>query len=139
MAGGRSVTSLASARASRAEKGPSRVDFKGVVPYSAAATTARLVEALGSNTVADLLGVARDRPGRWARGAGNPDPANRAALAELDALVARLLAAFTPEQAGLWLFGDNAALGARPVDVFRVRGALPVMEAIQAHEQGAVH
>jgi hypothetical protein len=136
---GRRVTSLAAERARRGEpRGVGRVDFKGVVPYSAAAVSGRLVEALGSNTVADLLGVARDRPGRWARGAGSPDPANRAALAELDSLVGHLLAAFTPEQAGLWLFGDNAVLGARPVDVFRTRGSGPVLQAIRAHQQGAL-
>ena len=132
------VSSLATARARRGDPARSgRIDVKGVVPYSAAAVSERLIAALGSNTVADLLGVARDRPGRWARGAGQPDPANRAALAELDALVGHLLAAFTPEQAGLWLFGDNAVLGARPVDVFRVHGAGPVLVAVRAHEQGA--
>lgn len=48
-----------------------------------------------------------------------------------------LLRAFTPEQARLWLEGNNAHLGARPIDVYRLEGAKPVIEAIRAHEQGA--
>lgn len=120
-------------------RGPAKVAFSssGTSAYAADATARRLVDVLGSNTVADLLGVARDRPGRWWRGVGAPEAANRAALADLDALVAQLLAAFTPEQASLWLVGDNAHLGAPPLDVFRVHGSGPVIEAIRAHEQGA--
>lgn len=122
-----------------ARKGPAKVALRaaGASSYGADAVARRLVAALGSNTVADLLGVARDRPGRWAKGDGGPDAVNRTALADLDALVGQLLAAFTPEQASLWLIGDNAYLGGRPLDVYRVGGSGPVVEAIRAHEQGA--
>jgi hypothetical protein len=118
---------------------PARVDLKreGASQYDAASTARRLIGVLGNNTAADLLGVARDRPGRWAKGDGSPDAANRTALADLEALVARLLAAFTPEQASMWLVGDNAHLGARPLDAYRIHGSAPVVEAIRAHEQGA--
>jgi hypothetical protein len=119
--------------------GPAKVSFKeaGAKSYGGDAIAQRLVAVLGSNTVADLLGVARDRPGRWARGAGTPDAAHRAALADLDALVGHLLAAFTSEQASLWLTGDNSYLGARPLGVYRTHGSGPVVEAIRAHQQGA--
>ncbi|MCV2489441.1 hypothetical protein OF117_08675 [Geodermatophilus sp. YIM 151500] len=109
---------------------------EGATSYGTAAVTERLVGLLGNNTVAELLGVAKDRPGRWIRGEGI-DAVNRVALADLEALVGQLLAAFTPEQASLWLFGDNAHLGARPIDVFRLQGSGPVVDAIAAHEQGA--
>lgn len=109
---------------------------EGASPYSTAAVTERLVGLLGSNTVAKLLGVAKDRPGRWMHGEG-VEAVNRVVLADLEALVGQLLAAFTPAQASLWLAGDNAHLGARPIDVFRRQGSGPVVDAIAAHEQGA--
>lgn len=114
------------------------ITFKGegASPYGTPAVTERLVGLLGNNTVAELLGVAKDRPGRWIRGEGIGS-VNRLALADLDALVGQLLAAFTPAQASLWLSGDNAHLGARPIDVFRMQGSAPVIDAIAAHEQGA--
>jgi hypothetical protein len=109
----------------------------GAGPYSPVAAVGRLVGALGANTVADLLGCAHDRPGRWIAGVDQPGPANRAAIADLDAVVSRLFAAFHPDQAGAWLTGSNAHLGgARPVDVFRLHGAGPVIGAIAAYEQG---
>lgn len=114
------------------------VDFKvqGAASYGTPAVAGRLVELLGNNTVAELIGVAKDRPGRWVRGEG-VEAANRAALADLESLVGQLLAAFTPAQAALWLTGDNAHLGGRPIDAFRLHGSSPVVEAIAAREQGA--
>lgn len=110
--------------------------IEGAAAYAPAAVTERLIGLIGNNTVAELLGVAKDRPGRWVRGHG-VDPVNRAGLADLEALVGRLLAAFTPAQASLWLSGDNAHLGARPIDVFRIHGSGPVIHAIAIHEQSA--
>lgn len=119
-------------------RGKDSVDFKveGTAPYATPAVAGRLVDLLGNNTVAELLGVAKDRPGRWVRGEG-VEAANRAALADLESLVGQLLAAFTPAQAALWLTGDNAHLGARPIDAFRLQGSGPVVEAIAVREQGA--
>ena len=99
--------------------------------------TQRLVNALGNNTVAALLGVNKDRPSRWASGKDAPNEENRALLADLDSLVGHLHSAFTPAQAILWMEGHNAHLDARPIDVYRLEGAAPVIEAIRAHEQGA--
>lgn len=105
--------------------------------YGPARVTARLVGALGSNAVAALLGVSNDRPGRWASGKESPNEENRLQLADLDSLVGHLLSAFTPAQATLWLEGHDPHLGSRPIDVYRLEGAAPVIEAIRAHEQGA--
>ena len=110
---------------------------KDAPDYGPGAMTQRLVNALGNNTVAALLGVNKDRPSRWASGKDAPNDENRAQLADLDALVGHLHSAFTPAQAILWLEGHNPHLGARPIDVYRLEGAAPVIEAIRAHEQGA--
>jgi hypothetical protein len=107
--------------------------------------TQRLVNALGNNAVAALLGVNvaallgvnKDRPSRWVSGQDAPNEENRAQLADLDALVGHLHSAFTPAQARLWLEGQDPHLGARPIDVYRLEGAAPVIEAIRAFEQGA--
>ena len=98
----------------------------------------RAVLAVGNNVTADLLGVNKSQPGRWLRGQERMSAANATGAVELDAFLARVLQAFTPEQAALWLTGSDPVLGgARPVDAFRVRGLAAVLPAIHAHEQGA--
>jgi uncharacterized protein (DUF2384 family) len=97
----------------------------------------RLVTALGSNTVADLLDVSRSQPPRWRAGKERISPVNRARLADLDHVLNRLLQVLWPEEAGAWLTAPNPHLGGRPVDVLALRGAAPVIEAINALAQGA--
>lgn len=111
--------------------------FKDGAGYGPDAVTERLVAVLGNNAMAALLGVNKDRPGRWASGTEVPTEENRQQLADLDSLVGHLLAAFTPAQAKLWLEGQDPHLNARPLDVYRIDGAAPVIAAIRAHEQGA--
>ncbi|WP_442211185.1 hypothetical protein [Specibacter sp. RAF43] len=111
--------------------------LKEVPDYGPRAVTQRLVKALGNNAVAGLLDVSRDRPGRWVSGVDTPNELNQAQLTDLDALVGYLHSAFTPAQAKLWLEGQDPYLGARPLDVYRLEGAAPVIEAIRAYEQGA--
>jgi uncharacterized protein (DUF2384 family) len=97
----------------------------------------RVVAALGSNTVADLLGVARSQPSRWRTGKERISPVNRAKLADLDHVLNRLLQVLWPDGASAWLTAPNPHLGGRPVDVLALRGAAPVIEAIDALAQGA--
>lgn len=66
-----------------------------------------------------------------------PEEADRAKLAVLDSLIGYLHTAFTPVQARLWLEGHDAHLNARPIDVYRLEGAAPLLEAIRAFKQGA--
>lgn len=124
-------------KTARASKQPKTVAIKDTTGYAPNTVAERLVKTLGSNTVATLLGVSVDRPGRWVSGAEEPGRENRTALTNLDSLVGHLLTAFTPEQVPLWLNGQDPYLGARPIDVFRIDGAAPVIEAIEAFEQGA--
>lgn len=112
-------------------------EIKDTDGYGSEAVARRVVGALGNNVTAKLLGVSQDRPGRWVRGIDRPSEANRAQLADLDALVGRLLATFTPEQAALWLEGQDPFLQARPLDVFALEGPARLIEAMKAYEQGA--
>lgn len=109
--------------------------LKDAPDYGPRAITQRLVNALGNNAVAALLGVNKDRPGRWVSGQDAPNEENRAQLADLDALVGHLYSAFTPAQARLWLEGQEPYLAARPIDVYLIDGAAPVIEAIRAFKQ----
>lgn len=111
--------------------------IKASTDYSPQAVTQRLVNALGNSAVAAPLGVSKDRPGRWISGKDPPNEETWLQLAGLDSLVCQLLTAFTPDQARLWLEGDHPHLGARPIDVYRLEGPAPMIEAILAHEQGA--
>jgi hypothetical protein len=99
--------------------------------------TQRLVNALANSAVAAIPGVSKDRPGRWISGKDSPNEETRLQLADRDSLISHLLTAFTSDHARLWLEGDDPHLGARPIDVYRLEGPAPVIEAILAHEQGA--
>lgn len=105
--------------------------------YGADPVTQRLMNAIGSDTAAALLGVAADSTGHWANGQDTPSEAVRLQLAEMNHLVDQLLTAFTPAQARLWLAGQNAHLRGRPIDVYRLEGASPLLDAIRAHQEGA--
>jgi len=97
----------------------------------------RVVSALGSNNVAGLLGVSRSQPSRWRTGEEQMSAVNRARIADLDHVLNRLLQILWPEEASDWLTARNPHLGGRPIDVLALRGAGPVIEAIDALGQGA--
>ena len=98
----------------------------------------RLIEVLGSNRTAELLGVTRSQPSRWARGLERIGPDNQRRVLDLEYAVSRLLLLYPPRQAQIWLRSHNAGLGARPIDALRIRGASPVIQAIDAEAQGAI-
>lgn len=100
------------------------------------AALARLESALGSDSVAALLGMSPEAFEHWGRGGSPTSEAQSGRMADLELLTVHLLEAFTPDQAKLWLYGQNAHLGACPSDVFRLEGSAPVIEAISAHQQG---
>ncbi len=98
----------------------------------------RIVAALGSNTVAELLGVSRSQPSRWRSGTERMSPVNRARVVDLDHVLDRLLAELHPEEAGVWLSSPNAHLGGgRPIDVLLIRGPGRVLDAVDALAEGA--
>lgn len=109
-----------------------------VAGYAAAVPVARVVEALGNNVVADLLGVSRSQPSRWRSGQERLSPENRKRISDLDHVLDRLLLELYPDQVGLWLTGSNPHLGgARPIDVLELRGAAAILPAIDALVAGA--
>ena len=97
----------------------------------------RLVQELGSNRVAGLLGVNRSQPTRWRSGQERISADSQRRLLDLDYVMARLLQLLPREQAEIWLTSANAHLGARPIDVLRLRGAADVVAAIDVEAQGA--
>lgn len=97
----------------------------------------RLVDALSYDSVAALLGVSPESLKQCIAGDRPINASTYRRIADLEFLSTHLLAAFTPEQAVLWIEGQNAHLGARPADVFRLEGSAPLIEAIRAHEQGS--
>jgi uncharacterized protein (DUF2384 family) len=106
--------------------------------FSATATVARLISVLGNNTLARILGVSNSQPSRWRTGKEQVSPENRRKLADLDHVLERLLLEVYPDQAGDWLNSPNAHLGGgTPLDVLALRGAAPVLDAIDALAAGA--
>ena len=113
----------------------SLAELRDAPGYSPTAIAERLVNSLGMDAAAPLLGVNVDLLGRWISGQDAPNAAGRLQLADLDALVGHLHCAFTPAQAMLWMCSPNVRLGSRPIDVYRTQGSAPVIGAIRAYVQ----
>lgn len=96
-----------------------------------------LVEGLGNNRVAALLEVSRSQPSRWRREQEGIDLENQRKVLDLDYVMSRLLQLYPQKQAEIWLESHNSHLGARPIDILRLRGAGSVVEAIDAEAEGA--
>lgn len=115
----------------------SLAELRDAPGYGPMAIADRLINSMGTDAAAPLLGVSVDLLDRWAAGQDAPDPKGRLQLADLDALVCHLHSAFTPAQAMMWMCSPNVHLGARPIDVYRTQGSAPVIGAIRAHAQEA--
>jgi hypothetical protein len=115
----------------------SLAELRDAPGYSPKAIAERLVNSLGAEATAPLLGISVDLLDRWKTGQDAPDAAGRLKLADLDALVGNLHGAFTPGQAMFWMCSPNVRLGSRPIDVYRTQGSAPVIGAIRAHVQEA--
>ena len=115
----------------------SLAELRDAPGYSPKAISERLINSLGVEAAAPLLGVTEDLLERWASGENAPDAEGRLQLADLDALVGHLHGAFTPAQAMIWMCSHDVHLGARPIDVYRLQGSAPVLGAIRASAFGA--
>jgi hypothetical protein len=97
-----------------------------------------VVRVLGNRRTAALLGVAESQPSRWRNAVEVPSAQVAPLLVDLDHVVARLQLIWDEEIIGDWLEGPNAFLeGSRPIDVLRINGSGPVLEAIEAEAAGA--
>lgn len=97
----------------------------------------RLVEGFGNNKVAELLDVSPSQPSRWRSRKEGIASENERRVIDLEYVLSRLLRLYPRDVAQTWLLSPNAHLGSRPIDVLKLSGALPVIEAIDAEEQGA--
>jgi hypothetical protein len=97
----------------------------------------RLVEGFGNNKIAELLDVSRSQPSRWRSRKEGIASENERRVVDLEYVMSRLLRLYPRDVAQTWLLSHNAHLGSRPIEVLKLSGALPVIEAIDAEEQGA--
>ena len=98
----------------------------------------RVVEALGTNAAARLLGVDRAQVSRWSSGAAPIGAEMGRRIVDLHDILTRILRVYEREAAAQWLLGSEPLLGgARPMDVLVIEGAAPVIRAIDGVMQGA--
>ena len=98
----------------------------------------QVVRVLGNRRAAAVLGVSESQPSRWRKALEVPSSQVAPMLVDLDHIIARLQLIWDEDVIGDWLEGANAFLdGARPIDVLRVNGSGPVLEAIEAEASGA--
>jgi uncharacterized protein (DUF2384 family) len=99
---------------------------------------ARIVEALGANAAARLLGADRAQVSRWRAGAEGISAEMGRRIVDLHDILTRALRVFDREAAALWLGGSEPLLGgARPIDVLVLQGAAPVIAALDGIIGGA--
>jgi uncharacterized protein (DUF2384 family) len=97
---------------------------------------ARMVAVYGHNSVARLLDVDAAMLTRWKRGVKISTAMSRRIL-DVHAVLASALQVFAPQVAMQWLVGHEPFLNdARPIDVLAVRGAAPLIEALDAVAAG---
>jgi head-tail adaptor len=98
---------------------------------------ARLVEAYDQGTIAALLDVDKSTVSLWVRGKREIGAVMRARILEVHDVLSRVHQIFNPTLASRWLVGSEPMLGgARPIDVLGIRGAAPVIEALEAFAAG---
>jgi uncharacterized protein (DUF2384 family) len=96
-----------------------------------------LVETLGGAQLAAFVGVNRSQPSRWAKGENLPSPGVAPMLIDLEHVLARARLVWGAAAARTWLESANSYLeGARPIDVLRMSGPAPVLEALDAEAWG---
>jgi uncharacterized protein (DUF2384 family) len=99
---------------------------------------ARLVDALGTNAAARLLGADRAQVSRWGAGTEPISSEMGRRIVDLNDVLTRILRVYGREAAGMWLSGSEPLLGgARPIDVLALEGAAPVIRAIDGIAEGA--
>jgi uncharacterized protein (DUF2384 family) len=98
---------------------------------------ARIVGAYPQAVVARLLGVDRSAVTRWVQDDRDISAPTRARIVEVHDVLTRVHQVFNPILAARWLVGHEPFLGgARPIDVMGIRGAAPVIDALDAISSG---
>jgi uncharacterized protein (DUF2384 family) len=99
---------------------------------------ARVLEALGTNASARLLGADRAQVSRWVAGTESVGHEMGRRIVDLHDVLTRIIRVYPQEAAAMWLVGSEPLLGgARPIDVLVTQGAAPVVRAIDGIAAGA--
>jgi uncharacterized protein (DUF2384 family) len=99
---------------------------------------ARVVEALGTNAAARMLGADRAQVSRWTASTESIGSEMGRRIVDLHDVLTRILRVYGREAAAMWLVGSEPLLGgARPIDILALEGAAPVIRAIDGISQGA--
>ncbi len=98
----------------------------------------RIVDAVGTNAAARLLGADRAQVSRWGGGSEAISAEMARRIVDVHDVLTRILRVFPRAAASMWLVGSEPLLGgARPIDVLVAEGASPVIRAIDGIAQGA--
>ena len=98
----------------------------------------RIINALGTNATARLLGADRAQVSRWTNNKESVGAEMAERIIDVHDVLTRILRVYERESAAMWLLGSEPLLGgARPIDVLVIEGAAPVIRAIDAIAQGA--
>ncbi|TAM61778.1 DUF2384 domain-containing protein [bacterium] len=99
---------------------------------------ARLVEAYGIRPLARLLGVGPGTVANWNSGRRRMSAEMTKRVIDLHDILNRALQVFPPDTAARWLVSSEPFLDHhRPIDVLALRGAAPLIEALEAIDAGA--
>jgi Protein of unknown function (DUF2384) len=98
----------------------------------------RLVKAFGPRPLSRLLDVGPGTVANWTSGHRTMSAEMIRRVIALHDIWTRALQIFQPATAARWLVGNEPLLeGQRPIDVLTVRGAAPVIEALDNIDVGA--
>ena len=97
-----------------------------------------LADAVGGGSrLAELLKVSPSQTSRWASGEERPGATAAPLLIDLEHVLARVRLVWAEPSATVWMTSANAHLGgSRPIDVLRLQGVGPVLEALDAGAWG---
>lgn len=92
-----------------------------------------VVDILGNQRTADLLGVSKSQPSRWKSAKEAPSPSVARRLVDMDYVLGRLLLVWDESLVADWLTSPNGFLdGATPLEEIEANGPARVVEAIEA-------
>lgn len=96
-----------------------------------------LADEFGGTQLAAIVGVNRSQPSRWIKGEERPGPMAAPLLIDLEHVLARARLVWGESAARTWLESSNVYLdGGRPIDVLRISGPAPVLQALDAETWG---
>jgi uncharacterized protein (DUF2384 family) len=98
----------------------------------------RIIDALGTNAAARLLGADRAQVSRWNARTEPVSAEMGRRIVDLHDVLTRILRLYDRDAAAMWLVGSEPLLGgARPIDVLVTEGAAPLIRTIDGIAQGA--